>query len=166
METKPITVETSTVAMDNRAITVETRPNAMGAKGIAMETRPKAMKTRPGPIALETRTNDIPPLLLCGGVEQIQSPKGTHAGRRFLYNTRWLVTMYIGWTVSEVTPGVIVSMCVCSVRGDLCIKCGGCLEGGREGCLDGGGREGARDVWRERERECLEGGRENWTSGK
>ena len=121
----------------------------MGAKGIAMETRPKAMKTRPGPIALETRTNDIPPLLLCGGVEQIQSPKGTHAGRRFLYNTRWLVTMYIGWTASEVTPRVMVSMCVRSVG--ICVYRYNVHEmgGGREVCLDGGGREGGgRDVWR------------------
>ena len=39
-------------------------------------------------------------------------------------------------------------------------------EGGRDVWMGEGGREGARDVWRERERECLEGGRENWTSGK
>ena len=102
-----------------------------------------------------------PLLLLCGGVEQIQSPKGTHAGRRFLYNTRWLVTMYIGWTASEVTPGVMVSMCVRSVG--ICVyrynvhEMGGVWRegGGREGCLEG-----------ERERGSLEGGRENWTSGK
>ena len=138
-ETKPITTETSTVAMENRPITMETRPNAMGTKGIAMKTRPKAMKTRPGPIALETRTNDIPPLLLCGDVEQIQSPKGTHAGRRFLYNMRGLVTMYIGWTASEVTPGVMVSVCVCGVG--ICVyrcnvhKMGDVRrERGRKGC--------------------------------
>ena len=101
-----------------------------------------------------------PLLLLCGGVEQIQSPKGTHAGRRFLYNTRWLVTMYIGWTVSEVTPGVMVSMCVCSVG--ICVYRYNVHEMG----VFGGRGEGGRDVWRERERECLEGGRENWTSGK
>ena len=43
------------------------------------------------------------------------------------------MTMNIGWTVSEVTPGVMVSMCVCSV--------GICLEGEREG-----------NVWREGEK--------------
>ena len=48
--------------------------------------------------------------------------------------------MYIGWTASEVTPGVMVSMCVRSVG--ICVYRYNVHEMG-----GGGGGVGGRDVW-------------------